>query len=262
MIGFFDSGYGGLLIMKECLAVRPMMSAMYFGDNARAPYGSRSGQEIFQFTVEGVEFLFAQGCKLVILACNTASANALRRIQQEIVPRYPGHNVLGILVPTVEQISSSKVIGVFATPATVTSHAYRTEITHRNPLAQVVEIACPELVPRLEAGEAPEKLQPFVASYAQQLRQHVEPEAILLGCTHYPLLLPLFVQEFPQTPIHDQASIVAKSLEDYLTRHPEYVDDTQQAARYVTSGDPREVEKRAREIFNTHDIMFAAYAKP
>ena len=258
MIGFFDSGYGGLLIMKECLKALPKMSAVYFGDNARAPYGSRTEEEIFSFTVQGVKFLFAQGCNLVILACNTASANALRRIQQEIVPQYPGKNVLGILVPTVEQISGGGVVGVFATPATVASHAYAKEITHRNPQAQVIEIACSELVPRIEAGASLDELRPLVHGYANEMKRRGEVAAILLGCTHYPLIRNLFIEEFPKTPLYDQGTIVAQSLRVYLDRHPEYVDESARTPQFFTSGEPAVVENVAGRIFHDRGIIFTA----
>lgn len=258
MIGFFDSGYGGLLIMQECLKVLPKMSAVYFGDNARAPYGSRTEEEIFNFTVQGVKFLFGQGCDLVILACNTASANALRRIQQEIVPQYPGKNVLGILVPTVEQISGGGAIGVFATPATVASHAYAKEIAQRNRRAKVVEVACPELVPRIEAGANLDELRPFVQEYADEMKKRGSVKAILLGCTHYPLIRELFAAEFPQTPLYDQGAIVARSLQSYLERHPQYVDESAKPPQFFTSGDPEVVREVVEKIFHDRGIIFTA----
>ncbi len=277
MIGFFDSGYGGLMIMRECQKALPNIAMLYFGDNARAPYGSRSQEEIFQFTLEGVEFLFSQGCSLVILACNTASANALRRIQQEVLPKqYPDKNVLGILVPTVELVTgagwssafttsrelgrgngrSRYSIGIFATPATVASHAYQHEITKRLPDANVIEVACPELVPRIEAGASLYELRPFVHKYAETMKQQGGVDAILLGCTHYPLIRQLFAAEFPGVRMYDQASIVAQSLVAYLKRHQNFVNDHEpRLAKFFTSGNPESVAKLASTFFG-RDIIF------
>ncbi len=259
MIGVFDSGFGGLVILREILKQLPEYSSVYLGDNARAPYGNRSTEEIYQFTRQAVEKLFTEGCELVILACNSASANALRRIQRDDLPRFPGKKVLGILVPTVEQITGVSWLGgeslampihiaVFATTATVHSHAYQREILRRNPQALVFEIACPQLVTLIEAGADEGQLRSYVEECVAELkRQILQPDAVLLGCTHYPLVFEYFSAALPGIPIFDQAMIVAKSLRLYLERHPEIEQklDRTRVRRFLTTAETSTVEPMA-----------------
>ncbi len=262
MIGVFDSGYGGLVILKELIKVLPEYSYLYLGDNARAPYGQRSAEEIYKFTLEGVEKLFAEGSELVILACNTASANALRRIQQNDLQRYPGKNVLGILVPTVEQITGvawtathssdhELRVAVFGTPATVQSGAYEKEIKHRVPKAEVISIACADLVPLIESGASDDQLRASVKQYVSELSGEVD--VALLGCTHYPLIKHLFVEALPNIPIFDQGTITAESLKSYILRHKELElkRDSLSSRRFLTTGNPNIVGPLASKFFGS-----------
>ncbi|MFZ2681996.1 MAG: glutamate racemase [Patescibacteria group bacterium] len=263
MIGVFDSGFGGLVILRELVKQLPEYSYVYLGDNARAPYGPRTPDEIYEFTLQAVEKLFAEGCELVLLACNTASANALRRIQQNDLVRFPGKKVLGILVPTIEQITGlpwsalhpypqAMRIGVFATAATVNSHAYRTEILRRNPQAEVVEIACPDLATMIESAVDEAELRAYVATCVDKLRSELpEPDAVLLGCTHYPLVLEYFVETLPDVPVFDQGQITADALKEYLRTHPEL--DARLAKtgdwRFLTTGEGAKIAPLASAFF-------------
>lgn len=256
MIGVFDSGLGGLVIMKELDKQFPEYSFLYLGDNARAPYGTKTSDEVYRFTLEAVEYLFAQGCEIVILACNTASANALRKIQQEVLPKkYPDKRVLGILVPTVEQVHGG-TIGIFATPGTVKSEAYVHEIMKRQPTAEVFQIACPTLVEMIEAGEGDAQILVEVEKYVAELKatmgEKFPPQNVLLGCTHFPLVHQLFVRALPASVnVYDQASMVAASLKDYLLRHLDREGKILRDSRrtFVTTGDARDVEKKASAFY-------------
>ena len=227
-IGVFDSGYGGLTILKEIRKRLPEYEYLYLGDNARAPYGNRSFDIVFDFTREAVEELFARGCHLVILACNTASAKALRSVQQQVLPeKYPDRRVLGVIRPTVEilgTITDTRHVGLFATPGTANSHSYRMELEKMWPDVRITEMACPMWVPLVEAGEADGPgADYFVKKYVDQLLQSdPEIDTIVLGCTHYPLLLPK-IRQYVREDIRilPQGEIVAESLADYLQRHPE-----------------------------------------
>lgn len=279
MIGVFDSGLGGLVILKELDKHFPEHTFVYLGDNARSPYGTRPPEEVFQFTLQAVEYLFGQGCELVILACNTASANALRRIQQEVLPvKYPGKRVLGILVPTVEQVTGvnwaqetsdsdkAHTIAVFATPGTVNSQAYELEMKKRNPGARVFQVACPTLVPMIEGGEEKVPLAREIGKYVEELkrlmRDSFPPDAVLLGCTHYPLVHDIFVQAFPSdVHVYDQGVITAESLEKYLTRHPE-IDNVlvkNGERTFLTTGDAEIVSELA-EVFYGKPTEFTKIA--
>lgn len=227
-IGVFDSGYGGLTILKEIRKRLPEYEYLYLGDNARAPYGNRSFDIVFDFTREAVEELFARGCHLVILACNTASAKALRSVQQQVLPeKYPDRRVLGVIRPTVEilgTITDTRHVGLFATPGTANSHSYRMELEKMWPDVRITEMACPMWVPLVEAGEADGPgADYFVRKYIDQLLENdPEIDTIVLGCTHYPLLLPK-IRQYVRGDIRilPQGGIVAESLADYLQRHPE-----------------------------------------
>lgn len=226
-IGIFDSGYGGLTVFRSILDTLPGYDYIYFGDNARAPYGNRSFQTIHQYTKECVEWLFKQGCPLVILACNTASAKALRTIQQRDLQEIgPDRRVLGVIRPTAEVIGNytkSGQIGVLGTKGTVQSESYLKEIEHFFPDIQVYQQACPLWVPLIENGEYDKPgADYFVKQYLDQiLAQSAEIDTLLLACTHYPLLQEKIKAHLPQgMNVVAQGDIVAKSLADYLHRHP------------------------------------------
>lgn len=227
-IGVFDSGYGGLTVLKEIVRRLPQYDYLYLGDNARTPYGNRSFETVYQYTLQSVEWLFAQGCPLVILACNTASAKALRNIQQRDLPRIaPDNRVLGVIRPTAEVIgnfSSSGQIGILATRGTVSSESYPAEIKKFFPRHQVYQQACPMWVPLVENDEyASPGADYFVrASINQLLNRQQDIDTFLLACTHYPLLLDKILAAVPQgLRVISQGSLVADSLADYLVRHPD-----------------------------------------
>lgn len=228
-IGIFDSGYGGLTILKEIQNRLPIYDYLYLADNARAPYGSRSFDVVYEFTLQAVKELFARGCNLVILACNTASAKALRTIQQSYLPsQNPAKRVLGIIIPTVEvldQFSLSKHIGVLATLGTVNSHSYKLEAEKLyGDNVSITELACPMWVPIVEYGEAfSDGADWFVKKYLDKiLLEDPLIDTLLLGCTHYPILMPKIRNFAPKNVnIIPQGEIVANSLANYLFRHPE-----------------------------------------
>lgn len=227
-IGIFDSGYGGLTILKEIVKELPQYDYLYLGDNARAPYGTRSFETVYQYTLECVNHLFAKGCHLVILACNTASAKALRNIQQIDLPQIdPSRRVLGVIRPTTEVVgnySNTKHIGVLGTTGTVTSNSYPIEIEKFFPEAKVFQEACPMWVPLIENNEFNnEGSNYFVEKHIKNLLEKSDKiDTIILGCTHYPLLLNKIKQYLPQhIKILSQGEIVSKGLLDYLKRHPE-----------------------------------------
>ena len=228
-IGIFDSGYGGLTILSEIRKQLPQYDYIYLGDNARAPYGTRSFEVINDFTLQAVEYLFAEGCPLVILACNTASAKALREIQQRYLPfsQDPSRRVLGVIRPTVEAIegfTETGHIGVVATPGTISSHSYEHEIAKLFPDVRVTGQACPMWVPLVEYGESQSPgADYFVRYYLEQLlAQDGDIDTLILACTHYPLLRPKIEAALPKhIKIISPGELVAVSLEDYLRRHPE-----------------------------------------
>jgi glutamate racemase len=227
-IGVFDSGYGGLTVLKEIIKLLPQYNYVYLGDNARSPYGNRSFDTVHQYTKECVDWFFNQGCHLVILACNTASAKALRTIQQKHLPIYhPDKRVLGVIRPTSEiigQFTTSKHIGILATNGTIQSNSYPIEIKKFYPNIIVHQQACPMWVPLIENNEHNSKgADFFVKEYMQTLeKQNPNIDTILLACTHYPLLLDKIKEYSPlDTKIISQGEIVANSLKDYLYRHPE-----------------------------------------
>jgi glutamate racemase len=226
-IGVFDSGYGGLTILKELKKRLPQYDYLYLGDNARTPYGSRSFDVVYEFTLEAVKELFDRGCELIILACNTASAKALRTIQQEYLPtlNQPNKRVLGVIRPSVEVISSitkTNHIGVLATPGTVKSESYPIEIHKIDSSIVVTQQACPIWVPLIENNlydSIPGKS--FIQNDVHQLLQNdQEIDAIILGCTHYPLIKE-YIQSIVDSHIQviAQGAIVAEKLEEYLKRH-------------------------------------------
>ena len=227
-IGVFDSGYGGLTILKSLRAQLPQYDYIYLGDNARAPYGTRSFELVYDFTLQAVKYLFAQGCHLVILACNTASAKALRSIQQRDLPLLdPSRRVLGVIRPTVEQLGATSRtghVGVLGTPGTVASGSYNIEIEHLNPGFVTTAHACPMWVPLVEYGEAASAGADYFVRKEIDALLAADPliDTIVLGCTHYPLLLPKIRHYVPEgITILSQGDIVAASLTDYLSRHPD-----------------------------------------
>lgn len=228
-IGVFDSGYGGLTILSAIRDLLPGYDYLYLGDNARSPYGTRSFDIVYQFTLEAVRALFDRGCRLVILACNTASAKALRSIQQRDLPAIdPSRRVLGVIRPTVEALgtlSRGGNIGVFATQGTVSSRSYDLEIAKLYPGFKVTSMPCPMWVPLIENGEAADPgADYFVNKYVGQLMKAAggELDTVILGCTHYPLLYPKIRAAVPESiRVVSQGQIVAASLADYLRRHPE-----------------------------------------
>lgn len=227
-IGIFDSGYGGLTVFRSITDRLPGYDYIYLGDNARAPYGNRSFNTIHQYTWECVQMLFEMGCPLVILACNTASAKALRTIQQrDLVNVDPAKRVLGVIRPTAEVIgnyTSAKEIGVLGTKGTVQSGSYLIEINNFFPGIKVYQQACPLWVPLIENGEHDQPgADYFVKKYLDQvLAQSDKIDTLLLACTHYPLLQKKISAYLPDNiKVVPQGDIVAASLEDYLHRHPE-----------------------------------------
>lgn len=227
-IGIFDSGYGGLTILSKIREVLPQFDYIYLGDNARAPYGSRSFDVVYQFTLQAVYQLFSMGCHLVILACNTASAKALRSIQINDLPHIDSQRrVLGVVRPTVEaigQLTHSRHVGVLGTSGTIMSNSYPMEIHKLFPDIEVAGQACPLWASIVEAGEAEsEGADYFIRKDIQALlTQDAMIDTVILGCTHYPLLLPKIREYTPKhIQIVSQGKLVALSLKDYLERHPE-----------------------------------------
>jgi glutamate racemase len=227
-IGVFDSGYGGLTVLKEINNKLPDYDYVYLGDNARAPYGNRSFDTVYRYTLECVKWFFDQGCHLVILACNTASAKALRTIQQNDLPKIDKEKrVLGVIRPTAEVIgtfSESKHIGILGTTGTVASNSYALEIQKFYPGIRVYQQACPMWVPLVENNEYDNHGTDFFVKKCilQLLSQNEAIDTVLLACTHYPLLLEKIKEYSPaDMKILTQGEIVAESLQDYLLRHPE-----------------------------------------
>lgn len=227
-IGVFDSGYGGLTILDKIREVLPEYDYIYLGDNARAPYGTRSFEVVYEFTRQAVNKLFDIGCHLVILACNTASAKALRSIQMNDLPGIdPARRVLGVIRPTVEcvgEISKNQHIGVLATAGTIRSESYPLEIHKLFPEIQVSGTACPMWVSLVENNESQDEgADYFIRKYIDQLlSKDPQIDTVILGCTHFPILLPKIRQYIPEhISVIAQGEYVAESLKDYLKRHPE-----------------------------------------
>lgn len=228
-IGVFDSGYGGLTILKGIRGLLPGYDYLYLGDNARAPYGTRSFDVVYQYTLEAVRYLFARGCPLVILGCNTASAKALRTIQQHDLPAMddPARRVLGVIRPTVEslgELSANRHVGILGTQGTVSSGSYDIEIAKLHEGFSVTAHACPMWVPLVEYGEAASDGADFFVRRELEAIFRADPliDTLVLACTHYPLLLDKIRRYTPEgVRIVTQGEIVARSLSDYLARHPE-----------------------------------------
>ena len=226
-IGVFDSGFGGLSILKHLQKELPKYDFIYLGDNARTPYGSRSFETIYEYTRQCVFQLFELGCPLVVLACNTASAKALRTIQQVDLPKkYPNHRVLGIIRPIAEEsqtFSANQILGLLATKGTISSKSYDIEVSKHSPEVSLYSQACPMWVPLVEnnAWKTPGGLFFLKEDVNQLIQQNPKINTILLACTHYPHLKKELSKYFPQINFVEQGPIVAIKLKDYLIRHPE-----------------------------------------
>lgn len=256
-IGIFDSGYGGLTILKDIRENLPDYDYVYLGDNARAPYGTRSFDIVYDFTLQAVKYMFGIGCPLVILACNTASAKALRTIQQNDLPNIdPSRRVLGVIRPTVETLASERPdahIGVLATPGTAASKSYTLEIAKLYPSMKVTETPCPMWVPLIENAEANSPGADYFVDKYIKLALEADPntDAFILGCTHYPLLLSKLRKKIPQhIRIIRQGDIVAESLDEYLKRHPDM------AARCSKGGSCTYLTTENAEKFSTIASIF------
>ena len=226
MIGIFDSGLGGLTVFKEVAEKLPGYRILYLGDTARAPYGNRSQELIYEFTKQAVDFLFSQGCELIIIACNTASSEALRKVQQEYLPvKYPDKKVLGVIRPIAEEAirqTKNKRIGVTGTRGTINSQAYDRELQTLAKDIKVFSQPCPLLVPLVEEGwlKKPETMK-ILRGYIRPLKQQ-KIDTLVLGCTHYPFLLKQFQQiSGKNIKVLNSPEIVVEKLADYLKRHPE-----------------------------------------
>ena len=259
-IGVFDSGYGGLTILREIRRVLPEYDYLYLGDNARAPYGTHSFDVIYRYTLEAVRYLLAQDCALVILACNTASAKALRTIQQKDLPLIKDKkvNVLGVIRPTVEAvpgITKTGHVGILGTPATVSSESYVLELEKIAPDLTVSQQACPMWVPLIESGEhRNEGADYFVEKYISEiLNKDPKIDTLVLGCTHYPLLLEKIAKAAKKIDIIAQGDLVAKSLADYLARHAEYREQLSKGGtcRYLTTENAERFAQTATQFLNS-----------
>lgn len=257
-IGVFDSGYGGLTVLKEIVKELPQYDYLYLGDNARAPYGSRSFDEVYNLTLECVKQLFDKGCHLVILACNTASAKALRNIQQKDLPLIaPNRRVLGVIRPTTELVgnySKTKHIGVLGTTGTVLSQSYPIEIAKFFPEVKVYQEACPLWVPMVENNEYnTPKSDAIIKQHIDNLMSRSPKiDTIILGCTHYPLLKDQIKKFLPDNfTLLSQGDIVAKGLADYLKRHPEMDAKCSKGntIEFLTTGDTNNFDIHAGKFF-------------
>jgi glutamate racemase len=254
----FDSGYGGLTILKELKHTLPQYDYIYLGDNARAPYGPRSYDTVYQYTLEAVNWFFNQGCSLVILACNTASAKALRTIQQKDLPNMaPDKRVLGVIRPTTEilgNFSTTHQVGILGTLGTIQSDSYPIELAKFFPDLKVFQQACPLWVPLIENGEHDQPgADYFVKSYLDQLfSQSADIDTLLLACTHYPLLADKIRAFMPKgVNIVSQGAIVAKSLAKYLESHPDLAQKCSQSGQlsFYTTDNPQAFELQASTFF-------------
>ena len=261
-IGVFDSGVGGLTVHHRLVERFPLADFIYLADQANAPYGGRSGEEIVDLTRAGCTRLFAEGCDVVVLACNTAASVALRRLQQTWLPAYRRElgraaSVLGIVVPTIEaatglpwaheaerrgdKVEKLDVLGVFSTPATARSRVYEIEIDKRRQDVAVFSEPCPELARMIEAGTARDALSAVISEHVKALSSRIgrAPDRAILGCTHYEIVADLFQAALPPgTPLIRQPEATADALARYLDRHPEFDPGTRAVRRFLTTGRP------------------------
>lgn len=267
-IGVFDSGLGGLTVLEALVRRLPQVPLVYLGDNAHTPYGVRDADDIYALTCDGVERLWGAGCDLVILACNTASAAALRRMQENRVPG--DKRVLGVFVPLIEALTERqwgdnspprevavKHVALFATPATVSSRAFQRELAFRAIGVDVEAQPCAGVVDAIEQGDMI-LAEALVYSHVEALKRRMpHPQAAVLGCTHYPLVEDAFRDALgPDVAVYSQPEIVAASLEDYLTRHPDMIGPGTEGA-FLTTGDPANVARKATQ-FLRRQIAFTA----
>lgn len=250
MIGIFDSGFGGLTVFKEIKKALPQYNYIYLGDSLRAPYGGHSQEMIYRFTQQAVDFLFKQNCELVILACNTASSEALRKLQQDWLPaNYPDRRILGVIRPLAEEaIKATRFgrIGVVGTKATVQSKAYEKELKHLKKEVKVYQQAAPLLVPLIEEGwfNKPETRM-IVKKYLRPLKD-AQIDTLILGCTHYPLLMKGFKSiAGKRVNVLNAPKIVADKLIDYLQRHPEIENKLSRGGqiKYLTTNSPEHFDE-------------------
>lgn len=261
MIGVFDSGFGGLSVFKSFLEKLPEYNYIYFGDNARAPYGGRSQDVIYEYTKEAVDFLFAQGATLIIIACNSASSGALRKIQQEYLPKaYPGKKVLGVVRPLAEMAANdkdAKKIGIIGTKATINSHVYKTEIKKINNEKEVIEKSAPLLVPLIEEAWLHKKeTKMILKKYLRPLKEK-QIDSLILGCTHYPFLFPEIRNIMPKRcKIYNPGEIVAESLKNYIQRHKELNLKRSKNAQHkiYTSGQAGDFSNFAKKFLGINDL--------
>jgi glutamate racemase len=267
-VGIFDSGLGGLTVLDAVARRMPDQPFIYLGDNAHTPYGTRTADDIFDLTCAGVERLWEEGCDLVILACNTASAAALKRMQETWLPA--NKRVLGVFVPMIEALTERqwgdnspprevavKHVALFATPATVASRAFQRELAFRAIGVDVEAQPCGGVVDAIEDGD--EILaEALVRSHVEALQRRMpHPQAAVLGCTHYPLMERIFADALgPDVTVYSQANLVAESLTDYLTRRPEFR-GTGTVSKFLTTADPVRVSSKATQ-FLRHKITFEA----
>ncbi|TKA95983.1 glutamate racemase [Cereibacter changlensis] len=268
-VGVFDSGLGGLTVLDALQKRLPEVPFVYFGDNAHAPYGVRDADDIFALTCAATERLWAEGCDLVILACNTASAAALRRMQDGWIPQ--DKRVLGVFVPLIEALTERqwgdnspprevavKHVALFATPATVASRAFQRELAFRAIGVDVEAQPCGGVVDAIEQGD--EILaEALVRSHVEALKRRMpHPQAAILGCTHYPLMAAAFQEALgPEVAVYSQANLVAESLADYLARRPEFV-GAGQVSKALTTGDPKSVSSKATQFLRRRIIFESA----
>ena len=265
-VGVFDSGLGGLTVLDAARARLPDVPFVYYADSAHAPYGVRDSEDIYQRTKKAVGYLWANGCDLVILACNTASAAALRRMQEAGVPK--GKRVLGVFVPLIEALTERewgdnspprevavKEVAIFATPATIASRAFQRELAFRAIGVDVEAQACGGVVDAIEDGDMI-LAEALVRSHVEALKRKMpEPQAAILGCTHYPLMETHFQAALGEdVKVYSQAGLVAESLADYLQRRPDFI-GSGKMHRYFTSGDPARVSDHATQ-FMRREIAF------
>jgi glutamate racemase len=255
-IGIFDSGIGGLTVLKEIRSLMPEYDYIYLGDNARTPYGSRSFEVVHEYTLEAVKRLFELNCDLVILACNTASAKALRTIQQNYLKQFENEKrVLGVIRPTTEiagSMSKTKEVGILATEGTVSSMSYPVEIKKITPEVSIHQQACPQWVPLIENNEENSAGgEYFIKKYVDELMQKGDIDTIILACTHYPIIQELIQQQLPTgVQVISQGKIVAERLKDYLNRHDWMQSKLSQegSIQYLTTENP--------ELFNAKSSIF------
>ncbi len=267
MIGIFDSGLGGLTVLRALSARFPDQTFRYLGDHANMPYGERSSEDVVSLTRAGVEMLFSDGARLVVLGCNTATAVAARTLQQEWLPTsgWQSHNVIGIVAPTVEaatqtpwavttpqypQKYNDDIIAVFGTTRTIAANVYAEEIRKRCPRVVVHQQPCAGLAGAIEDGLSNDHIDKLVANYVSQVMQAAQDRPIdraILGCTHYPIIEDIFRRHLPSsTRLLSQPDIVTDSLEDYLVRHPEYMSANNGGVRCFTTGDAQTASASAR----------------